>query len=284
MLHLVSGLYDSVFSEEKANLLVVGAEGAGKSTVVEQLRYMLGPLSGAHHRPNTSLISKPLRPTVGLNMVRVKRKPASTILRPLASSSSPPTNIALWDVGGQSSLRPLWVNYYASCHGVIFVVDATTLLEKHADVSRITRHLFCRPDLVSAPMAILFNKWEVVEACQRQPQHQHIVAGSPAADLSTLTVAKAMDAIGLVDSLLYASSVLTRSSSTSKLPSRGSQDDNQASPPLHQSGQDIGSCGFGVKVFKCFTVSAATGDGVMQAFDWLLSQSLSHRDVPEDDK
>ncbi|CUG39382.1 ADP-ribosylation factor-like, putative [Bodo saltans] len=270
---------------------------------------MLGPNSGgAHHRPNAAITSKPIRPTVGLNMVRVKRKADSGALKNVfsaSSSSPPPTSIAFWDVGGQSSLRPLWVNYYPQCHGVIFVIDASTILTKSADVSRITRHLLCRPDLVSAPMAILFNKWDVVEAACHQQQHQHVPPGSPAAELATLTVAKAMDAIGLVDSLLYASSVLTRpeallssssSSSTGKSVNGGWNDDTQqqkhlsassSPPPIHQqsTGNDAGSCGFGVKVFKCFTVSAAaTGDGVLQAFDWLLSQSLTHRDVTEDDK
>lgn len=32
----------------------------------------------------------------------------------------------IWDLGGQSSLRGLWTNYYASTHLILFVIDASS--------------------------------------------------------------------------------------------------------------------------------------------------------------
>ena len=35
------------------------------------------------------------------------------------------TRLKFWDLGGQHELQPLWKQYYAECHGIMFVVDST---------------------------------------------------------------------------------------------------------------------------------------------------------------
>ncbi len=34
-------------------------------------------------------------------------------------------HVAVWDVGGQDKLRPLWRHYYENTQGLIFVIDSS---------------------------------------------------------------------------------------------------------------------------------------------------------------
>ncbi|RNF06172.1 Arf/Sar family, other [Trypanosoma conorhini] len=102
--------------------------------------------------PVSVMKAKCIRPTVGLNMNRITHRtiparlsassrhgslshdkdddvPSSRSTNSLSSSvplsafTPVTTRLMLWDVGG--SMLKLWANYFASCHGVIFVVDST---------------------------------------------------------------------------------------------------------------------------------------------------------------
>lgn len=42
----------------------------------------------------------------------------------------------LWDLGGQTELRYIWINYLKECHAVIFVVDS-------ADSQRFIEAIAC---------------------------------------------------------------------------------------------------------------------------------------------
>eukprot|EP00750_Incisomonas_marina_P025667 INCI5616.2.p2 GENE.INCI5616.2~~INCI5616.2.p2 ORF type:complete len:144 (+),score=21.76 INCI5616.2:93-524(+) len=82
------------FSNITCGILMVGLDGAGKTTILYKLK--LGEVT------NTI-------PTVGFNVETVKYKNVS---------------FNVWDVGGQAKLRKLWRHYYKDVGGVIFVVDS----------------------------------------------------------------------------------------------------------------------------------------------------------------
>jgi ADP-ribosylation factor related protein 1 len=50
-----------------------------------------------------------------------------TVGQNVATINLPDMYLKMWDVGGQMSLRRLWMSYYKSCHAVVFVVDSTDL-------------------------------------------------------------------------------------------------------------------------------------------------------------
>ena len=77
---------------------MLGLDNAGKTTVLYKLK--LGEV--------VSTI-----PTIGFNVETVEYK-----------------NIAftVWDVGGQTKIRPLWQHYYENCDGIIYVVDSSDSL------------------------------------------------------------------------------------------------------------------------------------------------------------
>lgn len=242
MLHLLGGLYERVFGERPCNILIVGAENSGKTTLVEQVKYMWN-VSNATRAPNHSLRHKLYRSTVGLNFARIH--------------ADERVSVTLWDLGGRPTLRPLWENYYLQCHGIILVVDASTLEAQRDDVAQVVYHLLSRADLRTAPLAILLNKWDLVPP--------------------SFTVAKAADLMQLMDALLRTS---------------GTQFDDRGISCHHLSdpntvdvcvNTEVGGGGFGRRVFRFFQVSCLEGSGVRPAMDWVIAQSVhSQRDVVEE--
>jgi GTPase SAR1 family protein len=84
-------------------ILMLGLDSAGKTTVLMKLK--LGELVQTV-------------PTIGFNVERVSFGSAE---------------MTVWDVGGQSKIRPLWRHYFAGSRGLIFVVDACDI-ERFAEV------------------------------------------------------------------------------------------------------------------------------------------------------
>ena len=134
MFSLIFGLYDAISYKPTQNILVIGLDHAGKSTMLE---YMKGQYS-----KQASLPPDRITPTVGMN---------------IAKFTYSGSNIMMWDLGGQLKMRALWEKYYDDADGVIFIVDA-------ADPARFeeARQAFYRvredDKLSSIPVVIFANK------------------------------------------------------------------------------------------------------------------------------
>ena len=77
---------------------MLGLDNAGKTTVLYKLK--LGEV--------VSTI-----PTIGFNVETVEYKNIT---------------FTVWDIGGQTKIRPLWQHYYENCDGIIYVVDSSDSL------------------------------------------------------------------------------------------------------------------------------------------------------------
>lgn len=107
--------------------LMLGLDAAGKTTLLYTLK--LGEVV-------TTV------PTVGFNVEFVDYKNVS---------------FALWDVGGQKTLRPLWRHYYDNTDAVIFVVDSTDT--RRLDAAREALNtLFQEVALQKSPFLVCSNK------------------------------------------------------------------------------------------------------------------------------
>ncbi|OZJ03876.1 hypothetical protein BZG36_03962, partial [Bifiguratus adelaidae] len=102
MYTLLSGAYKYLTRQEEYYLIILGLDNAGKTTLLERIKAIYLGVPG--------LPPDKIAPTVGLNIgkIVINRK-----------------RLNFWDLGGQSDLRSIWTKYYAECHGIIFVVDAT---------------------------------------------------------------------------------------------------------------------------------------------------------------
>eukprot|EP00339_Tiarina_fusa_P018758 CAMPEP_0117054346 /NCGR_PEP_ID=MMETSP0472-20121206/37668_1 /TAXON_ID=693140 ORGANISM="Tiarina fusus, Strain LIS" /NCGR_SAMPLE_ID=MMETSP0472 /ASSEMBLY_ACC=CAM_ASM_000603 /LENGTH=188 /DNA_ID=CAMNT_0004769907 /DNA_START=46 /DNA_END=609 /DNA_ORIENTATION=- len=80
--------------EEETNILMVGLDAAGKTTILYKLK--LGEIV-------TTI------PTIGFNVENVRYKNFG---------------MTAWDVGGEDKIRPLWRHYYQNTTHLIFVIDS----------------------------------------------------------------------------------------------------------------------------------------------------------------
>ena len=92
---LFSTLFSSLFGKKEYRILILGLDNAGKTTILYRLQV---------DEPVTTV------PTIGFNVEMVKHKNLT---------------FQVWDLGGQSSIRPYWRCYYPNTDAIIFVVDST---------------------------------------------------------------------------------------------------------------------------------------------------------------
>jgi ADP-ribosylation factor-like protein 1 len=97
---LLSRLFAALSGDQEARILVLGLDNAGKTTIL--YRMQVGEV--------VSTI-----PTIGFNVETVTYKNIK---------------FQVWDLGGQTSIRPYWRCYYPNTQAVIYVVDSS-------DVDRI---------------------------------------------------------------------------------------------------------------------------------------------------
>ena len=126
----VSKLFNSLTLKKEARILMVGLDGAGKSTILFKLK--LGEV--------VSTI-----PTIGFNLETVEFKNLK---------------LNIWDIGGQDNLRKFWKHYYQNAEGVIFVVDSSD--DKRIGLAREElQKMLADEELQQAAVLVLANKQDL---------------------------------------------------------------------------------------------------------------------------
>ncbi|KAI8902917.1 ADP-ribosylation factor [Globomyces pollinis-pini] len=129
----VFSMFSSYWGNTEMRILMVGLDGAGKTTILYKLK--LGE--------NLTTI-----PTIGFNVETVEFRNI---------------NFTVWDVGGQDKIRPLWKHYYANTKGIIFVVDSNDR-ERIYETRDELQHLLSNDELKDAAILILANKQDLPNA------------------------------------------------------------------------------------------------------------------------
>ncbi|PAA49591.1 hypothetical protein BOX15_Mlig014173g1 [Macrostomum lignano] len=86
--------FSSLFGTKERRILILGLDGAGKTTILYRLQ--VGEVV-------TTI------PTIGFNVETVQYKNLK---------------FQVWDLGGQTSIRPYWRCYYSNTDAIIYVVDS----------------------------------------------------------------------------------------------------------------------------------------------------------------
>ena len=136
MYTLLSGLYQYIFQKPTYRILIVGLDGAGKTTFLEQAKAREGL---------RSMQLEKIPPTIGLNLTKMEKRNGEFIF---------------WDVGGQNVLRKIWDKYYSDCNCLIFVIDGCDKI-RFEEVQETLNKLYDKEnpnDLVNLPLLILVNK------------------------------------------------------------------------------------------------------------------------------
>lgn len=123
-------LFNKFFQKKEFRVLMVGLDGAGKTTILYKLK--LGEVIATI-------------PTIGFNVETVQHK-----------------NIifTMWDVGGQDKLRCLWRHYFHNTQAIIFVVDSNDV-DRLKEASNELRLILEDCELRKSILLILANKQDV---------------------------------------------------------------------------------------------------------------------------
>jgi ADP-ribosylation factor-like protein 1 len=87
-------MFAKLWGSKEVRILILGLDGAGKTTILYRLQ--MGEVI-------TTI------PTIGFNVETVSYKNIK---------------FQVWDLGGQTSIRPYWRCYYANTDAVIYVIDS----------------------------------------------------------------------------------------------------------------------------------------------------------------
>jgi len=119
--------------KKDVRILMVGLDAAGKTTILYKLK--LGEVI------NTI-------PTIGFNVETVEYKRLK---------------FTMWDVGGQSKIRPLWKHYFLNTDGLIYVVDSNDR-ERISEARSELEHLLVQDELRDVKVLVLANKQDMPNA------------------------------------------------------------------------------------------------------------------------
>ena len=133
--NILSTYYQKIhsFFDKKANLLMLGLDSAGKTTLLYKLKL--------------DAIIQTI-PTIGFNVENVKYKSL---------------NMTIWDIGGQEKIRPLWRHYYNNVDGVIFIIDSNDS-GRFNEVKKELHYLMNEDQLKDVKLLILCNKQDLPES------------------------------------------------------------------------------------------------------------------------
>ena len=116
--------------KDECRVLVVGLDGAGKTTIVKRLKYGVSE-------------DKEVIPTIGFNIECVEYKKMV---------------FSLWDLGGAKETRSFWRFYYEGSQGIIFVFDSTSDALRVEEAREDLHRLLTEHELWDAPLLVMANK------------------------------------------------------------------------------------------------------------------------------
>uniref|UniRef100_A0A7S3LTQ4 Uncharacterized protein n=2 Tax=Palpitomonas bilix TaxID=652834 RepID=A0A7S3LTQ4_9EUKA len=146
MFSLLAGLWRLLFQKTEHFVLIIGCDGAGKTTLMEQAKRIFSNQSKKEDENDNDLDG--IGPTVGLNIGKIDQGKV---------------RLVVWDLGGQSGLRFMWDRYYSECDGVVFVVDSaesSRFDEAKKEIQQAAGHT----QLHEVPLLVLANKQDLTEA------------------------------------------------------------------------------------------------------------------------
>ncbi|EAT84442.1 hypothetical protein HBI56_111660 [Parastagonospora nodorum] len=123
----LSKFQNLIWAKKETRILILGLDNAGKTTLLYRLK--IGEVV-------TTI------PTIGFNVESVTYNKL---------------NFNVWDLGGQTSIRPYWRCYYANTAAVIFVIDSTDI-DRLTTASEELRAMLNEEELRDAALLVFANK------------------------------------------------------------------------------------------------------------------------------
>ncbi|EAR89180.2 ADP-ribosylation factor(Arf)/Arf-like (ARL) small GTPase family protein (macronuclear) [Tetrahymena thermophila SB210] len=128
-----SKVFGRLFSKKDIRILILGLDNAGKTTILNKL----------HLNDVVQTI-----PTIGFNVETVTFKNLK---------------FQVWDLGGQSGIRPYWRSYYPNTNGIIYVVDSVDK-DRLDTTKQELLSMLQEEELKAVPLMVLANKQDLAGA------------------------------------------------------------------------------------------------------------------------
>ncbi|KAF2097083.1 putative ADP-ribosylation factor [Rhizodiscina lignyota] len=123
----ISKLWTLFWTKKEIRILILGLDNAGKTTLLYRLK--IGEVV-------TTI------PTIGFNVESVTYKNL---------------NFNVWDLGGQTSIRPYWRCYFGGTAAIVFVIDSTDI-ERLGTASEELAAMLSEEELRDAALLVFANK------------------------------------------------------------------------------------------------------------------------------
>lgn len=152
MFTLLQGFYNEATHIPERRVVLLGAEGAGKTAILECLKLLFSRNGGSGPSSSPALAESKLArlsSTVGLNVARL----------PTGQEK-----LLIWDLGGAKALRAIWRRYVADAEALIWVVDATSEPVALDDARDCLRNLLKESSLIRAPLLVYSAKQDKEDA------------------------------------------------------------------------------------------------------------------------
>ncbi|CBZ52715.1 ADP-ribosylation factor domain-containing protein [Neospora caninum Liverpool] len=128
-----SALFSRLLGPKEVRILILGLDNAGKTTILYRL----------HLNEVVETI-----PTIGFNVETVRYKNIE---------------FQVWDLGGQTSVRPYWRCYFPNTNGIIYVVDSADR-ERISDAKHELLLILQEEELRGVALAVAANKQDLPNA------------------------------------------------------------------------------------------------------------------------
>ncbi|ORC93127.1 ADP-ribosylation factor-like protein [Trypanosoma theileri] len=119
---------------KRITLGTFGIDNAGKTTLISAL--------GGKIETNTT-------PTIGFTPTRFQTEKY---------------DICIFDLGGSSNFRGIWVHYFHDCHGIMFVIDSAAEESVVEESLKNLRSVVTHPYVKGKPLLVLANKKDLKES------------------------------------------------------------------------------------------------------------------------
>lgn len=124
-----SKVLDKIYGLGDQRILMLGLDGAGKTTILYNLK--LGEVTASV-------------PTIGFNVESLQYKNVK---------------FNLWDIGGQKKIRLLWRHYLDQSNGLIYIIDSTDE-ERIEEAKEELDYLLSSESLKGVPLLVYANKMD----------------------------------------------------------------------------------------------------------------------------
>ncbi|CAB1109811.1 unnamed protein product [Ectocarpus sp. 8 AP-2014] len=126
---VLSRVFQALFGSKEVRILILGLDNAGKTTILYRLQ-------------NEADDNIQTIPTIGFNVETLQYKNIK---------------FQVWDLGGQTSIRPYWRCYYPNTDAIVFVVDSSDR-ERMAIAKQELMAMLEEEELKDAILLVFANK------------------------------------------------------------------------------------------------------------------------------